>query len=450
MRTALVVYGGALVCAVLFGLAHEILIGSIKKGATFASISGWLDLLSYGTDLLGAAQVGALVALGRGLSDARARSRASQAAGLAGATLLVALAQQVGLRTLLPSLGHESFDLVLRALRTITSLLGGGATAALLLGLVWIGRAGGVTRLVPVAQVAGALLALRILLVLTSVVFGRLPEWAGTVHQGLYWGLDALLLGALALAWVAAGRAPEVALPPPAAGDTPLDRGWESVFGALGTYLGAAGARVALALLSWLVMLGARDAKDVSDLAGVRTGVVFLAILSGLAALAMLAGVYRLSSAPAERARGPAGLAVAAMATGLLLDVASTIITAQALGGDVSAAFFAMKALPILGALGLALGVGAGIALLRTLGALAEALALTEAAERAAGTAPLLAVTGLVGSAALLLASKAPSGLVLVLALILLPLAIAVLVQFLRVAFALRAALRSRLWAPSP
>ncbi len=451
MRSGIVAYAACLVVGTVLGLLQQVLLASVREGGSYSSISGWLDALSYVHLALGVGEVASLLWLSRGLVDERARSLAGVAAALTGAWLVIVLAQQVGVRTLMSSMGVETMDVVFRVVRAATSTLACGATGALLACLLHVVHAGGLARARPLVLVAGGVLGLRLLLALAGAALRAQAPWVGTVHSIVYWGMEALLLAVLVVAWLAAGRAPEAAAPPAADPETgPLDRAWEGVHGAIGTYLGGAGARVAIALLSWLVMLGARGAKSLSDLQGVRGGVIVLAVLSGVTSLVMLAAVLRLSRAPVERAQGPAGLAAALMAIGLLLDIGTTVLTAKALGGDLSSAFFAQKALPVLGALGLALGVGVGISLLRSFGALAEALALAETTERASSTVPLLAVTGLLGGGALLGANHLPVALFALLALACLGLAIAVLVQFIRVATGIRAAVRLRRWGAPP
>jgi hypothetical protein len=172
---------------------------------------------------------------------------------------------------------------------------------------------------------------------------------------------------------------------------------------------------------------------------------VSVAFLSGLASIAMLAGLWRISRAPAETgASGPALAALGFGVLGLVLDVVTTSITADALGGSLSAAFFAMDALPLLGFLGAALGVGAAVSLLRSLGNLAGAIGAADIAARAKATAALAGVTGATMALAMLALKHLTTELLLFFALIVLPLAAATLVQFLRVALPLGSAIRAR------
>ena len=451
MRSGIVAYAACLVVGTAIGLVQHYLLASVRDGGSYSSISGWLDALSYVHLALGVGEVAALLWLSRGLVDERARSLAGAAAALTGAWLVIVLAQQVGVRTLMSSMGVETMDVVFRVVRAVTSSLACAATGALLACLLHVVRAGGMSRMAPLVLVAGSVLAVRLLLALAGAAVRTMPPWVGTAHTGVYWGMEALLLAVLVVSWLAAGRAPEAAQAPAADAEAaPLDHAWEGVHGAIGTYLGGAGARMAIAILSWLLMLGARGAKSLSDLQGVRSGVIATAVLSGVASIVMLGAVLRLSRAPVERAQGPAGLAAGLMALGMLLELGTTVLTARALGGDLSSAFFAQKALPVLGALGLALGVGVGISLLRAFEALAETLALVETTARASSTVPLLAVTGLVGGGALVGANHLPVALFALLALVCLGLAITVLVQFIRVATGIRAAVRLRLWGAPP
>jgi uncharacterized membrane protein YccF (DUF307 family) len=224
-----------------------------------------------------------------------------------------------------------------------------------------------------------------------------------------------------------------------------LPSSWRSASGGIALYLGAAAARVGCALLGYAVMAGASGASDYSSLRSVRDGVVSVAVLSGAATLAMLAGVWRISRAPAESgSSGPALAALGFMVMGFVLDLVSTGITADALGGSVSAAFFAMDALPVLGCLSAALGVGAAVSLLRSFGNMATALGSEEIAARARATALLSGTTGAITCGALLALTHLTTELLLFLAVLLLPLAVATLVQFLRVALPLGREIRTR------
>jgi hypothetical protein len=191
-------------------------------------------------------------------------------------------------------------------------------------------------------------------------------------------------------------------------------------------------------------MLGAQGAKGVGDLRDVRAQLLLVATLSAMATIVMLVGLWRITAAPLEsRASGPAVVALALAVLGFGLDLWGTWVTAEALDGSVSAAFFAMDSLPIIGGIAALLGIGAAIALLTALGNLATALGLADVAGRARG-----AIGWVLGTAALFGVAAALSRLaelMLVVALLALPLAIAALVQFLRVAFAVGREIRARL-----
>jgi hypothetical protein len=178
----------------------------------------------------------------------------------------------------------------------------------------------------------------------------------------------------------------------------------------------------------------------------VRDGVVTVAFFSGIATVAMLAGVWRISRAPAEAGgSGPAMAALVLMVLGFAGDLVSTAITADALGGSVSAAFFAMDALPVVAFFSMAFGAGAAISLLRAFGNMAQALGQQDLGARARGTSTLAATTGVIACIALLALTHLPAELLLLLAIVLLPLAVATLVQFLRVAVPLGRTIRARL-----
>jgi hypothetical protein len=135
------------------------------------------------------------------------------------------------------------------------------------------------------------------------------------------------------------------------------------------------------------------------------------------------------------------------MILGVMLDLVTTSITLDALGGSLSAAFFAMDALPIIAAVAAVLGVGAGIGLLRSFGNMAQALGAEELGGRAKSATALLGVAGGIAAVAMLGLKHMAVEVLLLVAVIVLPLAIAALVQFLRVAVPLGRAIRARLAA---
>src|SRR6202034_4152024 len=105
-----------------------------------------------------------------------------------------------------------------------------------------------------------------------------------------------------------------------------------------GLYLGGAAGRVACALLGYAAMASASGATSTSELHGVHDSVLVVAVLSGVGSIAR--------SPPDTGGTGAALIALLLMILGVLLDLATTSITLDALGGNLSAAFFAMDALP--------------------------------------------------------------------------------------------------------
>ena len=255
---------------------------------------------------------------------------------------------------------------------------------------------------------------------------------------------NTLLVGALCVALavvVTRIAAPEAT--PAADSDGKLSPAWRAPAGGISLYLGAGGGRVVCALLTWLVMFGARNARSAGELRDIGAQVVMVAVLSALATITMLVGLWRISAAPPEsRASGPALLALTLALIGFGLDLWGTSITVDALDGHVAAAFYAMDALPIIGGIAALLGAGAALALLVALGNLATALGRVEVASRARG-----AIAYVIGAGVLLgiaLAMTRMAELMLVVVVVALPLAIAALVQFLRVAFAVGREIRQR------
>lgn len=223
-----------------------------------------------------------------------------------------------------------------------------------------------------------------------------------------------------------------------------LSAEWRAPADGVALYLWAGGGRVLCALFGWLVMFSARGATSTYQLRDTRSGVLLVAALSAVAALTMLAALWRISRAPvAARASGPALSALGMAAAGLVLDAWSTSITVDALGGDISAAFFAMKALPVMAALGALLGVGTAVALLRAIANLAKALTRADLAARADSAAMLVVGAGVLMAIAAMLMKGAGEAM-LAFALLAVPLAIAALVQFVRAAVGVERAIRQR------
>jgi hypothetical protein len=133
------------------------------------------------------------------------------------------------------------------------------------------------------------------------------------------------------------------------------------------------------------------------------------------------------------------------MVLGLALDLATYSITLDALGGNLSAAFFAMDALPVIAGFSTLLGVGAGVALLRSFGNMAHALGNEDLRGRARSTTVLLVIAGTVAGGGALGLQHMPTEALVLLAVVVLPIAIAAAVQFLRVAVPLGRVIRSGL-----
>ncbi|MGZ3428685.1 MAG: hypothetical protein ACXVCV_18660 [Polyangia bacterium] len=364
----------------------------------------------------------------------RARRTVIAAAIVAGVAMVVGLAQRLVLDGRMVS--YERIETMLRIVNVATSIL--YASSEILIGVAGLRIAAAVKneRLRVLAMAAMVARAIVLALQLVPARFG----WLVWIHRAD----DLLLAGlcvALALVVTTIGE-PEATLD--AGGDERLAAGWRAPADGITLYLGAGVARVVCALLTWVVMYGARSAQGTGDLRDVRAQLLVVAALSAMATIAMLVALWRISSAPLEsRASGPAlvALTLALMAFGL--DVWGTWVTADALDGNVSAAFFAMDALPIIGGIGALLGLGVATSLLIALGNLATALGRVEVAARARGAIGYVLAAGVLLGVALTLTRKAE--LMLVVAVIALPLAIAALVQFLRVALAVGREIRERL-----
>jgi hypothetical protein len=425
------VFAAAVVASLGLGLVQDWLIAGAKENG-FSSISTLLEVISYGHLALGAAEVWALFAIG-----------ARGAAGCQGVLLVVFVGQQVASRVLFGSLGVDSMQLVYRLIRVTSIVLGAVSMGLLLAFLVRLGRSAQ-ARWVPQAALAAAIALAARSAMGFAYVAGASGDALGIAHRIAYWGCQLLLVGmCVALAKVVT-RLPE---PPEPSREGPagtLAPTWRDATGAIDLYLGTAGVRIAFAIIGYLVMLGARGASSVSSLRPVRDGAVILAVLSTICALVMMASVLRLARVSPRGAAAAQG-ALAFMVLGLGLDLVTTGITASALGGSVSSAFFAMKALPILAAIAAFLGVGAGACLLGCFGALAEDLGLAGTVSRAHDTRTLLYVTGAIAGVLQLAATKLPVALLLIGALVVLPLAIGVLVQFLRVMLAVRREVQARI-----
>jgi hypothetical protein len=360
---------------------------------------------------------------------------------LVGATLVAGVALVIGLAERLLVDGHvvsyERVAWMLRVAGVTTAVLYAASEILLAVAGVRIASAAQDERVRGLAITA---IVVRALVLVLWLVPARL-HWLVWVHRANDL-LFALLCAALARVVMRLdGAEPPLAA---AAGEGKLGAEWRAPADGISLYLGAGGARVVCALLSWGVMYGARSAQGVSDLRDVRAQLLMVATLSALATIAMLAGLWRIAAAPAEaRASGPALVALTLAMIGFGLDLWGTYITADALDGHVSAAFFAMDALPIIGGIAGLLGLGAAVALLSALANLATSLGSADVAARARGAIGYVLGTGALGACTFALSRAAE--LMLVFALLALAVAIAALVQFLRVAFAVGREIRARL-----
>jgi hypothetical protein len=357
----------------------------------------------------------------------------------------------------LPSFFRDSFWTVatalspgaLRILSGSISLLDVAGDALLLLGVWRIARAWRLRAGPPLCVTAMGLLALRVAFVVARVAkVGDAGDTVRLLHQvvGYAHVVTMMLLTAL-LAWrLPSAAPPSTSTDAAAPGDASLlPRVWATAAAGTTTYLLATAARVVFALLTIVTMVGASSAHDRSDLIAVRDQIVAVAVFSGAASVVMIIGVLFIARAPADAgAAGPAGLAAVLMFFGLLLDGGTTSITADALGGDLSAAFFAQDALPVLALVGALLGIGTAVALLTAFARMASRLARDDVARRARGAMGLVVAAGALGGLALL-AAKASTELLGLLAVVALPLAVAATVQFLRVAIAVSGTIRARL-----
>jgi hypothetical protein len=364
----------------------------------------------------------------------RARRMLIAAAIVAGVAMVVGLAQRLVLDGHMVS--YERIETMLRVVNVATSIL--YAASEILLAVAGA-RIAGAARDERVRVLALIAIAARAIVLALQLVPTRF-HWLVWIHRGYD-----LLLAALcvALAFVVTRIAePEATLD--AGGDGRLSAEWRAPAGGITLYLGAGVARVGCALVTWLVMFGARSAHDVSDLRDVRAQLLLVAALSAMATVAMLVALWRIAAAPLEsRASGPALVALTLALIAFGLDAWGTWVTADALDGHVSAAFFAMDALPIIGGVAALLGLGVAVSLLVALGNLATALGRVEVAARARGAIGYVIAAGALMGIAIALVRMAE--LMLVVTVIALPLAIAALVQFLRVALAVGREIRARL-----
>ncbi|HEY6460998.1 MAG TPA: hypothetical protein VIY73_12630 [Polyangiaceae bacterium] len=408
-----------------------------------------LHVLTYANVAMSVAMVMALVAVGRAPRAARIGGLAIAAAILEGVTLLLTIGERVLLSSWVGSSGRV--DTFVTATSGVATILYLAATAVLFVACLRVARAArgaGMGILFHVAVAGLTLTGARAVVHVVALVLGE-HAWKSAafsaISTGAYYAGSAVLVGAAIAAGIAVGRIPdeEAALTPPPADALP--RVWGGVAAGIGLYLGAAGARVLCALLEYAVLAGASGASGHGGLRQVRDGVIMVAALSAIATLAMFAGVWRIARAPAEsNGGGPALAALGFMGMGFVFDLVSTAITADALDGSVSAAFFAMDALPVVAFFSGVLGVGAAISLLRAFGNIAGAIGHVQLVSRARATTFLAGSTGALVCLALLGLTRVPAELLLVVAVVALPLAVVTLVQFLRVAVPLGQSIRAR------
>ncbi len=433
-RIGFIGYAATLVALVGVGFWNSYLMSRI--GHDLSSGLDWQLKILGGLYLaLEVLAIAALVFMSRVPDATRARRTIVAAAIVAGVAMVVGLAQRLLLDGHLVS--YERIETMLRIVGVATSIL--YAASEILLGVAGM-RIASAANNERVRALAMAAIVARALVFVLQLVPARF-QWLVWIHRA-----DDLLLAALcvALALVVPRVAePEATL---AAGedDERLSPSWRAPADGISLYLGAGVARVVCALGTWLVMFGARSAHGLGDLRDVRAQLLVVAALSAMATIAMLVALWRISAAPLEwRASGPALVALTLALIAFGLDAWGTYVTADALDGNVAAAFFAMDALPIIGGVAALLGLGVAISLLIALGNLATTLGRPEVAARARGAIGYVLAAGALLAIAFALTRLAE--LMLVVAILALPLAIAALVQFLRVALAVGREIRARL-----
>jgi hypothetical protein len=249
-----------------------------------------------------------------------------------------------------------------------------------------------------------------------------------------------LLVVALVLASRALGRAAESeAVPSPEA--AAISTAWRPVADGIGLYIGGACARVVILVTGYAFTFASAQARDLS---GAQGAAVTFAIMGGLAALVMMAGVWNVARAPGHVAGPGAITALVMMVLGLLLDGYALSLTYAMFSGSLSAVFEAMDQLPYVTVFAAGLGIVAAASLLGAFAAIASSLELPEEAQRARTVRVIVVVVG--GGAALLQlgASKVPAEALIPLALAVFVVAISALVMFLRVLLAISRSIRAR------
>jgi len=427
-------YAATLVVLVGVGFWNAWLMSRLGQGLG-SNVDGQLKIMGAAYVALEALGVAALWLMSRAPLAARSRGLLVAATIVAGAALVIGLAERLLVDGHVVS--YERVEWMLRVAGVTTAVAWAASEILLAVAGVRIAGAAGDAR---VRGLAIAAIVARALVLVLWLVPARLHGvvWVHRANDLLF----AVLCAALAHVVMRLGGAESAQAAAP--GDGRLAAEWRAPAEGISLYLGAGVARVVCALLSWGVMYGARSAQGVGDLRDVRAQLLMVATLSALATIAMLAGLWRISSAPAEsRASGPALVALTLATIGFGLDLWGTYITADALDGHVGAAFFAMDALPIIGAIGGLIGLGAAVSLLLALASLGTALGRDDVAARARGAIGYVLATGALAACTLAL-SRAVE-LMVALALLALAVAIAALVQFLRAALAIGREIRARL-----
>jgi hypothetical protein len=453
-QTALFAYAACIGGEVLLGLWSRHLVTLARESDGFSQFSKQLDLIGYGYTSIGMATVVALVAL------ARARvALASRPAMWAAIAAGVAVAMELGQRALFSvfaSGSPERMELFLKVFGSVMVLADTGARVLVAVLAVRVGRAVASRATTAVATASLVALGLALAMYVAELSLPDASRASGafdTVQRVVYYGATLLVGSAALLAGRGISRVPApsgIVEAERAPGQEALSPRWRAAADGIGLYLGGAVARMVCALLGYAAMAGGSSggAGASPDLRAMHDSVLAVAVLSAGASLVMLAGVWRITRAPPDSGgTGAAMVTLCLMILGFVLDLATTSITLDALGGSLSAAFFAMDALPVLGFGAASLGVGAGIALLKSFGGMAQTLGATELGDRARSAMALLGTAGGIAALAMLGLKQLPVELLALAAIVVLPLAIAALVQFLRVALPLGRVIRERLVA---
>ena len=421
------------------GLWDQLLARQLGSGSDHHSVELQMRLMQYGFWALEVLSIVALVAASRLPASLGARRLLVASAAVEGFGLAVALAEHVLVET--RHGGYESLERMFRIVSGVQTVVYTASEVLLLVACLQLARAAAAETL-RVAAIAA-------LVVRGAVGIVWLTPFAGS---WMHWGHR---LSSLLVTIVCAGIAAVLARIPDgepaasrAAGDSDdgrLSAEWRAPADGISLYLGSVVVRVILAGISFAVMASVRGAQSVHELRDVRGIVLLLAGLSAMASVGTLAGLWKISRAPDEaRASGLALIALTLGSLGLALDGWSTSITAEALDGSVSAAFYAMDALPVIAVVSGVLGVGLAASLLGAIGNLATALGCPDLTGHARLATGFVVATGaLLGLGALL--SRHASEVTVVFMLLALPLAIAALVYFLRAALGVSRVIRERL-----